>query len=280
MTSGRANLQLRFVDVAGESRLASCIQQPPWKVVRSFVSSGGACLVHLHNVSGGVLAGDHLDLDVQMGRGARAQLTTTGATRIYRAKEGDPPARQVLHAGAEEEALIEFLPDPIIPFAGSRYSQHSTFHLKSGAGLFWWEIVAPGRAAERFVYRQLDLEAEIYSNGLPIAIERSRLEPGIRPLDNAAQLDRFTHTATFFICRANVAAETWLSLEEALAQAARSFDSTDPVSWGVSTLIQDGLVVRGLATETRHLQRGLLQFWRIAKLTLYGTEPAPPRKVY
>jgi len=237
-------------------------------------------MVHLHNVSGGVLAGDHLDLNVNMSPGAHAQLTTTGATRIYRAKEGDPPARQFMRAEAVEGALIEYLPDPIIPFAGSRYWQQSVFHLASGAGLFWWEIVAPGRAAERFVYRQLDLDAEIYSNGTPIAIERSRLAPALRPLDNALQLGQFTHAATFYICRSNVPVETWAHLEETLAEAARGFCAANAVSWGVSTLIQDGLVVRGLAAETRYLQRDLLQFWRIAKLALYGTEPSPPRKVY
>ena len=35
-------------------------QDPPWKVMRTFGS-----LVHLNNVSGGVLAGDRLALDVE-----------------------------------------------------------------------------------------------------------------------------------------------------------------------------------------------------------------------
>jgi urease accessory protein len=279
MTSSSAHLQLSFAEVGGVPRLTSCLQEPPWKVVRSFASADGSCLVHLHNLSGGVLAGDQLDLDIRVAAGARVQVTTAGATRVYRANPGDPPARQRLRAEAAEDALIEYLPDPIIPFAGSRYSQHSVFHLARNAGLFWWEIAAPGRAAERFVYRQLDIGAEIYSEGLPIAIERACLDPAARPLGNPAQLGRFTHNATFFICRAGEPASTWPALEESLACAARGL-VTEEVAWGVSTLVQDGLVVRGLATETRHLQRGLLEFWRLAKLALYGAEPVPPRKVY
>ena len=279
MTSSSAHLQLSFAEVGGVPRLTSCLQEPPWKVVRSFASADGSCLVHLHNLSGGVLAGDQLDLDIRVAAGARVQVTTAGATRVYRANPGDPPARQRLRAEAAEDALIEYLPDPIIPFAGSRYSQHSVFHLARGAGLFWWEIVGPGRAGERFVYRQLDIGAEIYSEGLPIAIERARLDPAARPLDNAAQLGRFTHTASFFICRAAEPASTWPPLEEALACAARGLANGD-VAWGVSTLVEDGLVIRGLATEARHLRRGLLEFWRLAKLALYGAEPVPPRKVY
>jgi urease accessory protein len=279
MTSSSAHLQLSFDEAGGAPRMTSCLQEPPWKVVRSFALADGSCLVHLHNLSGGVLAGDQFDLDIRVGPRAHVQLTTAGATRVYRANPGDPPARQRVHAEAFEDALIEYLPDPIIPFAGSRYSQHSVFHLARHAGLFWWEIAAPGRAAERFVYRQLDIATEIYAEGRPVAIERARLEPTVRPLANPAQLGHFTHAATFFICRAAEPVSTWPPLEDALGCAARGL-ATGEVAWGVSTLVEDGLVVRGLASETRYLQRGLLEFWRLAKLALYGVEPAPPRKVY
>jgi len=39
----------------GETRLAIDRQDPPWKIVRSFRDDRGGTLVHLHNVSGGVL---------------------------------------------------------------------------------------------------------------------------------------------------------------------------------------------------------------------------------
>jgi urease accessory protein len=279
MTSCCARLQLAFAEVAGTARMVACIQQPPWKVVRSFPAPDGACLVHLHNLSGGVLAGDRLDMDVHVAPGARAQLTTAGATRIYRARPADPTARQSLFVEAGEGSLLEHLPDPIIPFAGSRYRQCSVFHLADGAGLFWWEIVAPGRAAQHFAYDQLELTTEIYAQGIPVAIERARLEPATRPLDNAAQLERFTHTATFFICRAGEPASSWAALEQTLAAAMRGHCSPE-ARWGVSALVQDGVVIRGLGTETRHLQRGLVEFWRVAKLALYGVEPIAPRKVY
>ena len=58
--------------------------QPPLKVVRAFEADHGAALVHLHNVSGGVLGGDHLTLQVHVGEGARAQVTTPIAGQVVR----------------------------------------------------------------------------------------------------------------------------------------------------------------------------------------------------
>ena len=69
-------------------------QDPPWKVVRAFPLPGGGRLVHLNNVSGGVLAGDRLALDVEVKAGAAAQITTTGATRLYRHRAGAADSEQ------------------------------------------------------------------------------------------------------------------------------------------------------------------------------------------
>jgi urease accessory protein len=274
MTQCGSRLDLRF-DSAG---LTVGEQQPPWKVVRSFASADGGCLVHLNNISGGVLAGDRLHLSIRAAAGAHAQVTTTGATRLYRANVGASPARQSVCAEVGAGALLEYLPDPVIPFAGARYEQTAAFQLQPDGGLFWWEILAPGRAGEQFAYERLDFETAIDADG-PIAIERARLEPGTHSLHNPVQMASFTHCATFFICRAGLPSEVWANLETVLAQSARMAASPQ-VIWGVSTLVRDGLVIRGLAMETRHLLTGLLDFRRQARMELYGSEPTALRKTY
>src|SRR5258708_17687224 len=133
---------------------------PPLRVIRAFGIEHGATLVHLHNVSGGVLGGDKLALRVDVGPGAASQLTTTSATRIYRRRQNAAEAMQVQECTVSENGLLEMLPDPIIPFAGAVYRQQTRIVLADGAGLFWWETIAPGRAArgEGFAYDQLRLD--------------------------------------------------------------------------------------------------------------------------
>src|SRR4030088_696717 len=59
----------------GQTFLAASCQEPPLKVVRAFAVQDGTALVHLHNVSGGLLGGDQLELVVNVGAGARVQVT-------------------------------------------------------------------------------------------------------------------------------------------------------------------------------------------------------------
>ena len=110
---------------------------------------------------------DHLVLRVHVGENARAQVTTTSATRIYRNAVDKPASFQLNEIEVGENAVFELLPDPLIPFAQSSYRQRTQIKLAEGAGLFWWETVAPGREArgERFDYELLGLEVDIQANG-------------------------------------------------------------------------------------------------------------------
>ena len=80
----KLNLDFQFDASTQSTILASSTQTPPLKVVRAFPLENGATLAHLHNVSGGLLGGDRLELTVRVGPDAAVQLTTTSATRIYR----------------------------------------------------------------------------------------------------------------------------------------------------------------------------------------------------
>ena len=92
-TCGGTRLWLRFEDRGGETIVRLEQQQPPWRVIRGFQTSSGEALTHLNNVSGGVLDTDDLRLRVDVDPLARAQITTTGATRVYRSRSDEAIAR-------------------------------------------------------------------------------------------------------------------------------------------------------------------------------------------
>lgn len=259
-----------------------CEQQPPLRVVRAFHLDDGTALTHLHNLSGGVLGGDQLEIEVEVGPRARVQLTSTGATRVYRHRAGMPDALQQTRVHVGTDGLLEYLPDPLIPFAGARYQQATRIDLAPGAGLFWWEQMAPGRAArgEVFAFERVGLALDLTAAGRPLALERASLEPQMRPLTSLARLGAYRHLATFYICRVGLDAGEWLALEAQLNEVADQLALPDEVCWGVSTLPAHGLVVRGVSCSGRTLTSGLATFWRVARRTLYGEEPVLPRKVY
>jgi urease accessory protein len=280
-TDGRLSLQFEYDARAARTHLNLLEQRQPLKIVRAFHLQDGAALVHVHNLSGGVLAGDRLSVEMEVGPGARAQVTSTGATRLYRSRRQAAPAELATHVRAHEDALLEYLPDPLIPFAGSRYRQHTVVDLERGAGLFWWDTVAPGREArgEVFSYNNLHLSFELLIDGSLVAIERGDLDPVARPLHSNARLGPYRYFSTFYVCRAGASESTWHALGKELTEVAGQL-SSPVIIWGLGRLPAHGLVVRALSRNGRDIAEGLVTFWRVAKQALYGEVAVIPRKIY
>jgi urease accessory protein len=279
---GRLRLRFETELPSGRTVLSVREQQPPLQVVRAFETEEGGALVHLHNLSGGVLGGDRLELAVEVGRAAWAQLTSTGATRIYRSRPDVADACQCITVRVAENGVLEYLPDPLIPFAGSRYRQEVHIDLGDGAGLFWWETVTPGRLmrGELFAYQRLWMDLDLRAAGQLVARERFRLEPGDRPLSSPARLGPYRTFSSLLICRIDRDAAFWQELELSLDERARALSRPGEVLWGVSTLPAHGLVVRGLSVTGREIASGLLSFWQAARRALFQREATPPRKIY
>ena len=256
-------------------------QAPPWKVIRAFPTPNGGALVHLHNVSGGILAGDRLSLQIAVEAGAVAQVTSTGATRLYRHRAGAADSEHHLSISVAEGAVLEYLPDAIIPFAGSRHVQRTTVNLADQATLFCWELLAPGRQAmgERFALERLEVETTVRSELRPLALDRIVLEPGTRSIHSPARLGVYTHTATFYAFQVGRPASHLRQLESALAEIARETSRPGVTIWGASALTSDGVVVRGLSATSRELPATLARFWTTARQFLTGEEAVPPRKL-
>ncbi|HLH42191.1 MAG TPA: urease accessory protein UreD [Bryobacteraceae bacterium] len=257
-------------------------QDPPWKVVRAFRQPRGETLIHLNNVSGGVLAGDRLALEVVVEAGAAAQITTTGATRLYRHRAGACDSEQTATFWIGEKARLEYLPDPLIPYAQSRHAQRTAIHLATGASLFWWETLAPGRkaAGEVFAFERLHISSEIRVRDQPVLLENFLLEPWTRRLDVTARMREYTYLASLYVCQQGKPGAFWRRLEDQMAEAARARTRPGEAIWAASALASDGVIVRGLSSSNRLIPAAFLDFWRLARLSMTGEEPAFPRKIY
>ncbi|SHO76285.1 Uncharacterized protein MSYG_0623 [Malassezia sympodialis ATCC 42132] len=93
---------------------------------------------------GGLVSGDHIDLDVDVGSDTRLLMLTQGSTKVYRERRhGDAPSRAARAPGlteisqqyirfiVRENATLILLPAPVTCFARSRYAQTQRFDLRS-----------------------------------------------------------------------------------------------------------------------------------------------------
>lgn len=278
LTSSR--LELRFAREGDCTRMFVLDQEPPWRAIRAFRNARDEALVHLHNVSGGVLGGDSLQLSIDAALSARVQVTSVGATRIYRRRPDRSSASlcTTIHIG--DGALLEYLPDAIIPFAGSRFSQSTSVSLARNAGFIAWETIAAGRIAsgEVFAFDSFHSEWSVRSETRTLALERYSLIPADRDPRSPARWGRFRYTTTLYFCHTGVAQHRWRNLESRLNDLAMNLSSASE-RWGASTLVANGLVVRGLALEAHQIAAGLRAFWSHGKQEIWGEPAIPPRKI-
>jgi urease accessory protein len=279
-----AELSFEFVR-NGEATALRCVRQdPPWKVVRGFPSETGENLVHLNNVSGGIFGGDALKMSVRVGPGAEAQITTTGATRIYRPlpQAMDASLMSEFHVG--QGAVLEYLPDALIPFRQARVVQRTSYFLEEDASLFYWETVAPGRAAARelFGYERLRLSTEINVSGTPILNDRLLLEPMKFPPSSRSILGPYAYLVTFVALRVGTSTAETRRLKDGLEGIIYDQvpDDGRESYWGVTTLPAHGVLVRGLLHSPVTIPATLQQLWSVGKKQLCGRIPIAPRKTY
>lgn len=121
--------------------------------------------VYMMSSSGGILQGDKLDIDIILGKGALARITTQSATKIYKMKYGF--ASQYIDITSESESYLEFVPHQIIPFKSSRFYQEVNLNVEKNSTVVYSEIVSAGRIAsgEKFDFDVCFLRTSAYQEG-------------------------------------------------------------------------------------------------------------------
>jgi urease accessory protein len=112
--------------------------------------AGDAALAVLVTTSGGLVAGDRIDVAIAAGEGATAHVTGSAAEKIYRSTGATTLVGQRLKAASG--AWLEFLPPETILFDQARLRRNTRIELATGAGFIGGGIIVFGRMAmgERF----------------------------------------------------------------------------------------------------------------------------------
>ena len=217
---------------------------------------------------GGIAGGDTLDISVEVGERAWAQLTSPGAAKWYRAASS---ARQTLELRVQPGATLEWLPQETIVYSGARAELSTRIDLHGDARLFYWDIVALGRpaAAERFDEGHFQARLDIRRDGCPLWHERQHIDGGDGLLDSPIGLAGQPVFATLLVS-GEIDAELLERCRELPCPAGHTVR-------GDLTQLPDLLVARCLAGEALHARAWLIELWRLLRPALLGREAVPPR---
>ncbi len=138
-------LALGFERRAGRTVLAHQYWRPPLQIMRAIEDASGTLCVYLLSPTGGVVQGDQYQIDIRVGAEAHALITTQAATKVYRMPDG--AASQTVKIEVGENAILEYVPDPLILFADADFTQTLEITLRPGALLLIHDLIMPGRLA-------------------------------------------------------------------------------------------------------------------------------------
>jgi urease accessory protein len=224
--------------------------------------------------SGCVLQGDRLALDVALGPGARAHVTTQSATKIHTMDANY--AVQTQHISLADNAYLEFMPDPLIPHRRARFLSDTRISLSETATLLYSEIIQPGRKHhhldECFGATLLSLATSATRpNGSMLFAEKLLVEPEKRPLRQTGVMGPFDVLANVILLTPKDNAE------RVDARVGAAVDLEHGVAFGACRLPNDaGLIFKVLARETAQVKATVREFWGIVREEITGTTLPPP----
>ena len=131
---------------------------------------GGAAWVYASSYGGGLVDGDALALDIEVGPGAAAVVSTQASTKVYRSPRGTSATTRARVAAG---GLLMLLPDPVVCFAGSRYRQRQRVDLAGDGGIVLIDWVTSGRrtSGERWAFEEYASRTMVYTGERLLLLE-------------------------------------------------------------------------------------------------------------
>jgi urease accessory protein len=271
LTEGVA--EIRFERRSGATRLTHLYQRDPLRVLFPTPAVGDPPLAVIVTTSGGLVAGDRLDVGVGLAPGATAHVTASAAEKIYRSTGRTTRVTQSLSAGPG--AVLEFLPPETILFDGARLRRETCIHVAPGSAFLGGDIVVFGRRArgERFASGFLHEVWEVHRDGELVWGDALHLEDDIgATIDDPACFDGAAAFATMILAPRGADARDLLEAARALRPPA----ATTGLRAGVTAVA--GLVVaRWLAADPAALRRAYAELACHFRASALGLPPRLPR---
>jgi urease accessory protein len=249
LTEGAADI--RFGQRDGVTRLAHLYQRDPLRVLFPVPAAGDPPVAVIVTTSGGLVAGDRLDVRVELAPGASAHVTASAAEKVYRSTGRTTTIKQTLWIGPG--AALEFLPPETILFDGARLLRETIIDLAPGSAFLGGDIVVFGRRArgERFAGGFLREVWELRRDGNLAWGDALHLEDDVgRIIDDPACFDGAAAFATMILSPPAGDVRSFLDC----ARVVQSACAATGLSAG-ATAVSGLVIARWLAADAALLRR-------------------------
>ncbi|MBF4987219.1 urease accessory protein UreD [Methylophilus sp. 14] len=264
----QARLELGFAKRDARSYLAHRLHHGPLVVQKSLHPEGDeVCHAVIVHPPGGVAGGDALHLQVQVGAGAKALLTTPGAGKWYKANGTMATQRLTFQLAAGSG--LEWFPQENILFDAAEVGFAADIALATGATLATWDIVCLGRQAQQEVWQQglYQLNQRITRDGRLIWNERASMHAQDVVKTSRVGLNAAAVFGAFLVCAGAVPAEVLQACREIAVPEAKV---------GI-TALPEVLCIRYVGNASQQARQYFEQCWQILRPWYYQKGAVRPR---
>ncbi len=244
--------------VAGPSRLVRKEFRAPIHIGKPYWD-GSALLLNVMSPTAGMLAGDQVTMDVEVGPGAALALSNPSSLRIHKMDQAER-AHWDQRFRIASEGFLESNPEWLIPQADSAFDQTTRIDVAAGGELFFIEAIAPGRAAhgEFLAFRSFRNRLELRYGGALAGLEQHALEPDRGRASGwsfAAQPSPF-YVSIFAVSEALAKAADWLPGIAELHREGLRIGASELARgpcWNVKLIASDPTLARAAIQAVREL---------------------------
>jgi len=265
----RAELNLGFVRADQNTVLKRRKHSGPLLVQKPFYpETDGTCHVYILHPPGGLVGGDDLKINIDIGPRAHALITTPAAGKFYRSAGLDTHLVQRIKIAPK--GTMEWFPSENIFFSGAKAQIKTRIKLSLDSQFIGWDIGCMGRPAcnELFQDGRIDQRFEIWRDQTPLHIERLFIK------GSDSLLDAKWGLASHPVIASMICVTSCHDLLESLRNISVPSQGTELFS--VTHL--DGVILcRFLGGNVEQARRYLIAAWKILRCSVLGTKAVEPR---
>ena len=261
---------LVFAVAGGRTDLLRALTPYPFHVTRPFYLDRALpdlATLYLQSTSGGLYGDDDLLLDIAVGPGARAMVTTQAATIARHGRGGT--ARMATRIEVAPGGMLVHAPDPLVMFPGARVATRTEITLHAGATLLCIDGFAchdPGGG--RAAFDRLDARTVVRRPDGRVLLAEAGMIEGDELNGPASPLGPYAAFGSVLLFGTDTTPADWQAAADAAGCLA-----------GLSALPNEaGCALRVLAPDGGRLARGLAGARDAGFAALFGHAPAPRRK--
>jgi urease accessory protein len=269
-------LELEFRSDAKRTYIHRQFASYPFHVCRPhYVTNDppGLATLYTQSLAGGIFEGDRLNMAMHCGPGSMVHCTSQASTIIHSMSDGDASHR--VEIDIENDAFVEYMPDPVILFPCANFSSSVAISITpSGELILCDSILSHDPLGKNGAFHQLKSELVVRDEADTLLACDRFLVSGSTFLSQSPGIcgSYSAFASVFFISRS--------SHKEVLIDTIRSgLRRVSGIYGGVSHMPNEcGIVTRILASNAHSMRSGINAVWSSVRCMRFGTAPQPRRK--